>query len=150
MLVSISIGGDDHSLPDSKGEFGQILRRFDVAFLRFSRQGEEVHVSPQLLSPLFEWVFVPRLFEYGKIGLLKTSKMWYWAIVNSSRVLLSQYVCNSADAECIPVFLFRIPKDTYYDVHQEEADLSQERSLKEKPKSGKHVMWCDVVWCGVV
>jgi transcription elongation factor SPT6 len=30
---------------------------------------------------------------------------------------------------------YTIPKDTYYDVHQEEADLSQERSLKEKPKS---------------
>ena len=38
---------------------------------------------------------------------------------------------------CPLTFFVRIPKDTYYDHHQEETDFGQDKALKDKPKSGE-------------
>lgn len=32
--------------------------------------------------------------------------------------------------------MLRVPKDTYYDIQQEAADLDQEKAAKEKPGTG--------------
>ena len=36
----------------------------------------------------------------------------------------------------------RVPKDTYYDTQQEEADLDQEKAAKEKPGTSMYVCVC--------
>ena len=41
----------------------------------------------------------------------------------------------------------RVPKDTYYDTQQEEADLDQEKAAKEKPGTSMYVCVCVLTKC---
>ena len=41
----------------------------------------------------------------------------------------------------------RVPKDTYYDTQQEEADQDQEKAAKEKPGTSMYVCVCVLTKC---
>lgn len=41
----------------------------------------------------------------------------------------------------------RVPKDTYYDTQQEEADLDQEKAAKAKPGTSMYVCVCVLAKC---
>ena len=51
--------------------------------------------------------------------------------------------CNVYTDWCL--MCSRVPKDTYYDTQQEEADLDQEKAAKEKP--GTSMCVCVVCVC---